>query len=348
MNIFKKIIGIVLSMLTLSILYLQVYNKNINVYNSIDPPIKISILTGNYNIYITASLSENFKKIQQENPGTVEYTFFDGKGNQIIQNTQLASVLNDKNTDLILLDMADIKYTKYAVERIKEQNIPVIFFGNAEPEAVLSYKRAYLVAPNPEIGGLLQGKILLDVWNKNKGSMDKNGDNILQYIILEGTPTNVYAVSRTKYSIIPLNENNIKIQELDKKICNWDENEAKEAVKTVLLRFGTKIEAIISNDDTMAIGAIKILQQYGYNISNDTKNIAVIGFDGKQEAQDLIMSGFMTGTIIQDPYSSAKDLYTISLNLKNNKNLIANTNCTIDSTGQMITAPYKGILTNFK
>ena len=34
--------------------------------------------------------------------------------------------------------------------------------------------------------GILQGKILVDAWNTNKEAIDKNRDNIMQYVMLTG------------------------------------------------------------------------------------------------------------------------------------------------------------------
>jgi methyl-galactoside transport system substrate-binding protein len=96
----------------------------------------------------------------------------------------------------------------------------------------------------------------------------------------------------------------------------------------------------------MAIGAVKALQQSGYNLGGNTEKIIVVGCDGIPIAQDLIQKGFMTGTVELSAYDTAKDIYTISINLINNKNLIEGTNCTIDDTGKLVTIPYNGVLVN--
>jgi len=338
---------IIMLLITIPITF-QSYNESLSstTYVNINEPVKASVLISNQNISVTSLLIKNLKLIQLENPGTIEYTFFNGEGDQNIQNNQLNTMLTEKNVDLILLDMVDVKHTQYAVDRIKENNIPVLFLANVEIQPIMSYEKAYLANVNPAEGGILQGKILVDVWNNNKASIDKNTDNILQYIMLEGSPNNIFAVERTKYSIMAINQSNIKTQELATKICNWSEDEAKQAIKDLLLKFGNNIEVILANDDIMAIGAIKALQEYGFNIDNKTQNIKVVGFDGIPEAQDLIRKGIMTGTVVIDVYDGAKNYYTIGMNLLNNRNLIEGTNCTIDSSGKIITAPYSGVLVN--
>jgi methyl-galactoside transport system substrate-binding protein len=51
-------------------------------------------------------------------------------------------------------------------------------------------------------------------------------------------------------------------------------------MESSLLTLGNKLEAIISNNNAMAIGAIKVLQKYGYNKGANTTYIPVVGVDG--------------------------------------------------------------------
>jgi methyl-galactoside transport system substrate-binding protein len=56
----------------------------------------------------------------------------------------------------------------------------------------------------------------------------------------------------------------------------------------LILKYGNKIEVIIANNDTMAIGAIEALQEYGYNKSDKSIYISVVGSDALEEAKDLV------------------------------------------------------------
>lgn len=345
MKTFKKILSIAI----LLIMLLQNYNKSLSTFalNNNSKPVNVSVLIGNFQISITFLIKDSLEKIEQQNPGTIHYTFYNGEGNQNIQNEQLNTILSGKKADLIIIDMADDNYTKYAVDRIKEHNIPAMFWGNIDAKATMSYSKACTIRPDPAEGGILQGKILVDGWNKDKTKIDKNKDDILQYIMLEGNLTNVYAPARTKYSLLEIQENNIKTEELATKICNWNEDEAKNTMDDLLLRYGNNVELIIANDDTMAIGAINALQEHGYNLGNNKQDVRVIGFDGIPKARDLIKTGIMSGTVIEDPYKMAKILYTVGLNLLNNKNLIEDTNASLDITGKIVTIPYQGVIANF-
>ena len=116
---------------------------------------------------------------------------------------------------------------------------------------------------------------------------------------------------------------------------------ARKATEAALLKYGDKIEAIIANDDSMALGAIQALQAYSYNKGDKTKTIAVVGVDAIPAAQDLIRKGFMTGTVIQDAPAMAKALYTVGMNLVYGKNPLEGTQYKFDQTGVSIRIPYQ-------
>ena len=112
----------------------------------------------------------------------------------------------------------------------------------------------------------------------------------------------------------------------------------------MFLRYSGKVEAIISNNDAMAIGAIEALQKYGYNTGDKSKNIVVVGTDGLPEAIDLINKGIMTGTVIQDPKVAAEMFYAIGINLINNLNPTENTDYKIVNEQIIIPYPYNSYI----
>lgn len=124
------------------------------------------------------------------------------------------------------------------------------------------------------------------------------------------------------------------------KVCNWSEECAKNTIESLFFNYGPKIEVIIANNDAMAIGAIKTLQKYGYNKGDKTKTIPVIGVDAIPEAQDLIKKGFMAGTVLQDHDVTAKALYTVGMNLVNNRDPLENTEYKFEEPNVII-LPYR-------
>jgi methyl-galactoside transport system substrate-binding protein len=305
--------------------------------------IKIGVLLYRFDDAYISLVRQSLEEIQKENEGKVEFTFYDGKNDQSIQNESIDTLLEKNNVDLLLLNLVETNSTRLVINKIKEKNIPVILF-NREPvsiESIKSYSKSCYIGTEAEQAGVLQGKVVIKAWNSNKAAIDKNNDNVLQYIMLMGERDNLEAITRTKYSILTINNEGIETQELALKVCNWSEDEAKNTTKALLLQFGNKIEAIIANNDSMAIGAIKALQEYGYNKGDKTPTITVVGVDAIPQAQELIKEGIMTGSVLQDPSALAKALYTVGVNLVYNRNPLYDTEYKFDNTGVSIRLPYQ-------
>ena len=292
----------------------------------------------------TMKTVESLENIAKDNKNNIKFTFFDPKNNIAIQNEMLDSVVKG-NYDLIILYLSNNKENVVAdvINRVKPKNIPLILLNI--PEDVVSkvsniYNKVAFVTPDSKKAGTAQGKIITDLWNSDKMSIDKNNDNILEYILLLGPTNDPQVVDRSKYAISTINDSGIKTKELVAINAGWDKDIAKSSIENLFLKYNDQIEAIISNNDAMAIGAIEALQKYGYNTGDKSRNIAVVGIDGLQEAINLIDKGSMTGTVIQDSNVLAEVLYTVGMNLYNNLNPTENTNYKIENREIIIPYPY--------
>jgi len=342
---FKKVlkfIGLFVIMITI----ILCYNENLagaDMRLTEGKTIKAGVLLYRFDDAYISLVRESLEKIQRENEGKIQFVFYDGKNDQSVQNETLDALLEKNNVDLLLINLVETNSTRDVINKIKEKNIPGIFF-NREPvsiDAIKSYNKSYYVGTEAAEAGVLQGKVITNAWNSNKSSIDKNNDGILQYIMLMGESDNLEAITRTKYSILSINNSGIKTQELALKVCNWNKEEAKNAIQALLSQLGNKVEAIIANNDSMAIGAIEALQEYGYNKGDKSQTITVVGVDAIPEAQKLIEEGIMTGSVLQDSYALAKALYEVGTNLVYNRNPLYETEYKFDSTAVSIRLPYQ-------
>lgn len=306
-------------------------------------PVQISVLLYRFDDAYISLVKKGLEEIEVKNQEKAKFTFYDGKNDQSIQDEILDTILNEKKADLILLNLVDTRSTKQAIDKIKENNIPVVLF-NREPvdiEAIRSYNRSYFIGTNAREAGIIQGNILVNEWRENKTKIDRNKDDIMQYILLIGETGNIEAIDRSKYSVLTINNAGIRTQELGSKVCNWNQEEGRNAMKALLSQLGNKIEVVISNNDSMAIGAIEALQEQGYNNGDKTKIIPVVGVDAIPAAQKLIKEGIMTGSVLQDPSAMADALYAVGMNLVYNRNPLEGTDYKFDETGVAVRLPYK-------
>lgn len=303
--------------------------------------IKVGVCLYKFDDTYISTVRQSLEKIQSENPDKVEFTFYDGKGDQATQNDSIDTLLQ-KDVDLLLVNLVDTGAAPTVIDKIKTAEKPVVLF-NREPaaDAIKSYDKAIFVGTNAKEAGVMQGQILSNLWNKDSKAVDKNGDGVLQYVMLKGEPDNPEAVARTQYSVSTLNDKGVKTEELALQVCNWDQALAQNATEAWLSRFGDKIEAVIANNDGMAQGAIAALQAQGYNNGDVSKTIPVVGVDATAAAQDLIAKGFMLGSVLQDAEGMAKALYSTGMNLANGKSAIEGTSYKFDDTGVAVRIPYQ-------
>lgn len=342
MKIFKTLfLFLIIIIVTIMSLYYTKIHANSQVIQK--KQIKTAVLLFTFDDPYISLVRKGLEEIQNKNTSSVNFTFYDGKRNQEIQNTLLDSVLQS-DYDLLLLNLVNLDQgtIESVIYKAKQKNIPIILFNTVPFEIgpIKSYNKALVISTDAIQSGILQGNLVINQWNSSKNDIDRNGDNILQYIMLTGPENITVTIARSLYSISTINQSGIKTQEILSKTCNWDEKCAEDSIKLLFLSYGKNIEAIISNNDAMAIGAINALQSYGYNKGDNSTYIPVFGIDGIPEAINLIDRGIMSGTVSQDPNQTAEALYVVGMNLANNLNPLQGTNYKFDETGVTINMPY--------
>ena len=342
MGVFKKVTTIVILLVIMT--YSLIGDMSTSSAITMRGPIRVSVLLSNVDNLYLSSIQKALEDIQRENIDKVQFTFYDANDNRAIQETTINNVIQGRNVDFLLVNLVNkgADSVRNIINKAKQYEIPVIFFNSVQPDTIdiiKSYNKAFVVSRDEIQSGDLEGKLIVNAWNTDKISIDKNKDGILQYVMLQVSNNSIVGVTRTKYSISAINDSGIRTQELALVNANFNKELAKEDIKSLFLRYGDKIEAIIANNDSMAIGAIEALQTYGYNKGDKSKNIIVVGIDRTQEAKDLINKGFMTGTVGHEPSALAETLYTIGMNLFSSKNPLEGTNYKIEDNGIEVRIP---------
>ena len=141
MKIIKRLlIVIIISLMVTDTLVGCIKIKNYKSTESIKyvNPIKISVFEYRGDDNIIADISNNLKKIETENPEKVKFTFYDSKNSQTLQNENIDKAIQE-GTDLLLLNLVDIESGQQVINKIKENNIPVIVY-NREPISIVPIK----------------------------------------------------------------------------------------------------------------------------------------------------------------------------------------------------------------
>ena len=345
MKLFKKIVALIMITIIMTVTLIDSTQNNVYAINDTsNKQIKVGVFISTFDDTYLSLVKQNLEDIQKENENKVEFTFYNANGNQGIQNESIDKALKDHfDLFVVVLVNSATKSLDGIFNKINEKNIPLIIYLDPTTDLInlaKSYNRAIIIGADIKQSGVLEGKILVDAWNANKKDIDKNKDNILQYVMLHGETYNPTAMARTKYSIQTINAAGIKTEQLSLVYCNWDRECARVSIESLLLKYGNKIEAIIANNDSMAIGAIESLQKQGYYKGDKSSYIPVVGVDAIPEARELIKKGFMTGTVLQDPHAAAEAIYTVGMNMVSGKYPLDGTNYKFDYTGIVIRLPY--------
>lgn len=304
--------------------------------------VKVAVLLYKFDDTYISTVRQSLAEIAKDESKNVEFEFFDGKGDQSVQNDLIDTVIQ-KGTDLILLNLVDTGAGQTAIDKIKEAGVPVALF-NREPaaEVIKSYEKAIFVGTNAAEAGVMQGEIVAELWESNKEAIDFNGDGKIQYVMLKGEPDNPEAVARTEFSVSTIKDKGIEVEELELQVANWQTDLAQNAMEAWLANHGEKgIELVLANNDGMAQGAIAALNAQEYNLGDAAKTVTVVGVDATAAAQELISKGNMFGSVLQDAPAMAEGLYLSGMNLVAGKSAIEGTEYKFDDTGVAIRIPYQ-------
>jgi methyl-galactoside transport system substrate-binding protein len=143
--------------------------------------------------------------------------------------------------------------------------------------------------------------------------MDKNGDGVLQYVMLKGEPGHQDAELRTEYSIKNLQDNGIKVQKLAEDTGMWDRVKGQEKMAAFIASQGDKIEAVFANNDDMALGAIEALKAAGY--FKDGKFMPVVGVDATAPLSRLSKKATLLGPVLNDAVNQGVQPFMLSYDL---------------------------------
>ncbi|MFV0448814.1 MAG: galactose/glucose ABC transporter substrate-binding protein MglB [Vibrio sp.] len=258
----------------------------------------------------------------------------DSQNSQSMQNDQV-DVMLARGVQALAINLVDPAAAPSIISKAKIDDVPIVFY-NKEPSAaaLASYDKAYYVGTDSKESGVIQGDLIAQHWKANS-SWDKNGDGVLQYVMLKGEPGHPDAEARTTYSVKQINENGIKTEELHMDTGMWDTAMAKDKMDAWLSGpNGSKIEVVIANNDGMAMGAIEALRGAG-------QKIPVFGVDALAEALALVKSGDMAGTVLNDATSQAKATFELARNLAEGKAPTEGTQWEIQD--KVVRVPYVGV-----
>ena len=169
-------------------------------------------------------------------------------------------------------------------------DIPVILFNREADKKDLSIsKQTWYVGTAAKKAGAIQADMLQNVWNTGKINLDRNKNNKLDYILIEGEQTHFDAVRRTNGFLE--NSQNLPLNQLTNLSADWQRNLASVKFSKLDTSIIQSAEAIICNNDDMALGV------YDYYKQHNLKLPLILGINNSPEMNQKIQAGEIYGTV---------------------------------------------------
>jgi ABC-type sugar transport system substrate-binding protein len=215
---------------------------------------------------------------------------------------QLSQVQNfiANGVDAIIVNPVDTSATAAITKAAADAGVPLVYV-NREPIDVdkLGPKAAF-VASNETESGTLETKEVCKLLG-GKGNI----------LVIEGVLSNQSAVQRTKdvHDVISTPDcSGMKV--VAEQTANYDRTQGQNLMTNWLSK-GTNFDAVVSNNDEMAIGAIQAMKSAGV----DTKKMVVGGIDATQDGLAAMKAGDLKVTVFQDAAGQGKGAVDAALAL---------------------------------
>lgn len=192
--------------------------------------------------------------------------------------------------DAIIVNPVDTSATEAMTNAAASAGVPLVYV-NREPINVdaLPDNQAFVASDERE-SGTLETKEICRL-------LAEEGKDPAKIYVMMGELSNQAAVMRTKdiHDVMASGDCEVTLEIIDEQTANWSRDEAQDLM-TNWLSTGEPFDALISNNDEMAIGAIQAMKSAGIAMDE----VLVGGIDATQDALQAMSGGDLDVTVFQD------------------------------------------------
>lgn len=231
---------------------------------------RIAVLTHTNDSALIISLTSSIKNAASEKGATVDV--YNAKQNSEKQIKQLKKVVK-KRYDAILIIPVDADNAQEMIAITGK--IPVVFYNSQPSKSVLKANQDVYVGPEEEMAGRLQANYVLKHTSKQE----------LNIAILKG-PSGLVSEKRTNAFKETLEKSGRSVNYVFTDSADWGEEKAERQME-LFLKTGQPCDVIASNNDDMALGAIKAFKKAHKKLP------IVCGVDASAKGKAKISAGEM-------------------------------------------------------
>ncbi|QTH16535.1 sugar ABC transporter substrate-binding protein [Pseudomonas corrugata] len=242
--------------------------------------VSIARVDDNFMTYVRSGLEDAASK------DNVQIQFEDAQGDVVRQLNQIQGFINQK-VDAVIVLPVDTAATTNMTRAAVDAKVPLVYVNRHPDERVLP-KGVVTVASNDIEAGQLQMRYLAEKLN-GKGTL----------AIIMGDLAQNATHDRTE-GVKQVLKDYPGIKIVEQQSAEWQRAKGMDLTSNWLLA-GTSFDAIVANNDEMAIGAAMALQQTG----KGKGEIAIVGIDGLPDGLAAIKRGMLVASVFQDPKAQA-------------------------------------------
>lgn len=216
----------------------------------------------------------------------VKIQFEDAQGDVVRQLNQVEGFLNQK-VDAVIVLPVDTSATANMTRAAVAAKTPLVYVNRHPDERTLP-KGVVTVASNDIEAGQLQMRFLAEKLG-GKGNV----------AIIMGDLAQNATHDRTEGAKQVLKDFP-EIKVVEQQSAEWQRSKGMDLTSNWLLA-GTQFDAIVANNDEMAIGAGMALQQAG----KAKGDVAIVGIDGLPDGLAAVKRGLLAASVFQDPKAQA-------------------------------------------
>ena len=248
--------------------------------------LKIGVSMSQFDDTWLTYLRESMDKKAKSLPDGVTLQFEDARSDVVKQLSQVESFISQK-VDALIVNPVDTAATQRITKAAVAAGIPLVYV-NRRPDDPKLPEGVVTVASDDLEAGRMQMQYLAD-------KMGGKGD----IVILLGDLANNSTTNRTKgVKEILKKYPDIKIEQ--EQTGTWSRDKGMTLVNDWLTQ-GREFNAVVSNNDEMAIGAAMALKQAG----TKKGSVLIAGVDGTPDGLNAIKKGDMAVSVFQDAKGQA-------------------------------------------
>jgi inositol transport system substrate-binding protein len=250
--------------------------------------LKIGVTLFSFDDLFLSTLRNSIEKTGKDSG--VDLQIEDAKNELGVQLNQIQNFIAS-GVDAIIVDTVDSDATMGMSEAAQEAGIPLVYVGRRPINVDMLPNNQAFVASNEDESGTLQTEEVCRLLG-GKGNV----------VVMMGTLGDNAALQRTAdiHRVLETPEcNGLKIiEEQSADFMRTDGND----LMTNWLTAGLEFDAVIANNDEMAIGAIQALKSSG----RDMDSVVIAGIDATADALSAMQAGDLDVTVFQNAKAQGK------------------------------------------